>query len=99
MPDHDAVQNAPHLHARRGATGGPLRPEPGLAEDLAARRLAAHIAEGDLGTVRRAVCEFEHETGPWRPDPWRLLEATASRLLEDDPGEPQTASCADLAAT
>jgi hypothetical protein len=54
--------------------------EPPTHEDIVAMTLADAIRTRDMGAVRRHVHECEHELGPWRVSPWRLIEALAKRL-------------------
>jgi len=59
-----------------------------LAEEHAALKLAGHIAEGDVGAVRRFVNEVEHGFGPWSVDAWRLIEHLAELLMRRDREQP-----------
>ena len=77
-----------HLrHAVAVAAGSQVSP---TAQDdqSAAIRLAGMISAGGdpdetMAAIRTAVHEFEHGLGPMHPDPWRLLEETARRLIQD----------------
>jgi hypothetical protein len=52
-----------------------------LVEEHAALKLAGHVAESDLGAVRRFVNDLEHGRGPWDVNPWRLVEHLAELLM------------------
>jgi len=58
-----------------------VRPVATLDEQTAALVLAGHVAQGDLGAVRRTVNRLEHGLGPWAASPWRLVEQLADLLI------------------
>jgi hypothetical protein len=87
MPTNDPYQNAPHLGPRLAVPDGSHPQRIGQHETSAAIALEQLIRDGDLGGVRRFLHEAEHQLGPWRPDPWRLLEHVAARAIAAPPGD------------
>lgn len=82
MPSNDPVQNAPHLRPRLGVPAPDrLGSAAGQHEHSVVLQLERHIGDGDDGAVRRFVHELEHELGPFRVSPWRLLEHLAERAI------------------
>ncbi len=81
MPSNDQYQNAPHLQPRLAVQGGSHPPGIGQDETSSAIALEQLTQDGDLGGVRRFLHEAEHHLGPFRPDPWRLLEHLAAKTI------------------
>jgi hypothetical protein len=81
MPNNDPYQNAPHLQPRLAVKDGSHPPRIGQDETSSAIALERHIHDGDLGAVRKFLHEAEYQLGPFRPDPWALLEHMAARAI------------------
>ena len=81
MPDNDPVSNAPHLHSRLAVGTGSHPPRIGQDETSSALALEQLILDGDLGAVSLFLHEAEHHLGPFRPDPWALLEHLATQAI------------------
>jgi hypothetical protein len=71
------VADSTHLQGRLAVRDGSHRPRIGLDETTTAIALEGHIRDGDLGSARRLLHEAEYHLGPFRPDPWALLEHLA----------------------
>lgn len=61
--------------------GDPPQTEPFRHEPIVASELVGHIRTGDRGAMLRLIHDAEHELGPWRVSPWRLLEELATLLM------------------
>ena len=77
-----------HLQHAIGVPAGSQKARTHQDDVSAAIRLAGLITAGDdpaetMAATRTAMHEFEHGLGPLHPDPWRLLEETARRLIQD----------------
>jgi len=86
-----------HLQHAIGVPAGSQKARTHQDDVSAAIRLAGLITAGDdqaetMAAIRTAVHEFEHGLGPMRPNPWRLLEQVAGRLMAAPEPEDESAA-------